>query len=531
MNKINVLDCTLREAPLTGLAWGDKNIRRIVRGLENTNIDIIECGFLKDGEHINGTTIYNKTEQIKKYITPKKKGTLYVALVDYGRYHLDQLEDYDGSSIDGIRICFKKNEKDKVIEFAQKIKDKGYKVFIQHVDTMGYTKNEIIEFVQNVNHLKPFAYAIVDTFGAMYAEDVRRIYDIIEKHLSKDILLGFHGHNNLLIAGANAEAFITYVKPERHVMIDASMLGCGRGAGNAHTELIIQFLNKKMDKEYSLDEMLDTIDYMSRWIEGRCSWGYSIPYFISGVYNAHVFNVQHLLKRHNIRSKDLRNIIENLNEVQKKKYDYTLLEKIYVEYFDNKVNEKKALIKLKGELKEREILLLAPGKTIISERERIDNFIKEYNPIIIGVNSNPNDYPLDYIFCSSPSRYQLLRQEKIEKVNFPELILTSNIKMQPDEKETLVNYLPLIKYGWINLDSSMILLLRLLARINRLELYIAGFDGYDANHFDFYDDELSYSVEKEEKLLLTKENEEMLKDYVKTTNATLHFLTKTLYQI
>ena len=68
MNKINVLDCTLREAPLTGLAWGDKNIRRIVRGLENTNIDIIECGFLKDGEHINGTTIYNKIEQIKKYI-------------------------------------------------------------------------------------------------------------------------------------------------------------------------------------------------------------------------------------------------------------------------------------------------------------------------------------------------------------------------------------------------------------------------------------------------------------------------------
>lgn len=43
-------------------------------------------------------------------------------------------------------------------------------------------------------------------------------------------------------------------------MVDASLCGMGRGAGNTTTELLTSFLNRKHHKNYNLDEVLDAID-------------------------------------------------------------------------------------------------------------------------------------------------------------------------------------------------------------------------------------------------------------------------------
>ena len=96
-----------------------------------------------------GTSSFQKVEDIKPYLKNKKAGCLYVALVDYGRYDLKYLSDYDGTSIDAIRVCFKKHEIDLVLDYAEEIRKKGYQVCIQHVDTMGFSDDEIIEFIIN----------------------------------------------------------------------------------------------------------------------------------------------------------------------------------------------------------------------------------------------------------------------------------------------------------------------------------------------------------------------------------------------
>ncbi len=298
MRKINLLDCTLREAPIKGLVLGHNYIKKFINALEISNIDIIECGFLKNMPHNPDSTIFQYVEEIEPYLQNKKEGTLYVALVDYGRYDLKYLSNYNGKSIDGIRICFKKEErfdvfeyakaiKDKgykvffqnvdtmsysdielksidgiricfkkeerfdVFEYAKAIKDKGYKVFFQNVDTMSYSDIELLEVIERVNELKPYAYSIVDTFGAMYAEDLRHIYSIVNHNLDKDIILGFHAHNNLMLANANTQEFVNLACNEREINIDSSILGCGRGAGNSHTECLVEFLNKKFDQKLS----------------------------------------------------------------------------------------------------------------------------------------------------------------------------------------------------------------------------------------------------------------------------------------
>ncbi len=526
--KINLLDCTLREAPIKGLVLGKNYIKKFINALENSNIDIIECGFLKNLPHNPDSTIFQYVEEIEPYLQQKKEGTLYVALVDYGRYDLKYLSDYNGKSIDGIRICFKKDERFEVFEYAKAIKDKGYKVFFQNVDTMSYSDIELLEVIEKVNELKPYAYSIVDTFGAMYAEDLRHIYSIVNHNLDKEIILGFHAHNNLMLANANTQEFINLASNSREINVDSSILGCGRGAGNAHTECLSEFLNKKFGQDYELNVLLDIIDYLMPKFIQECEWGYSIPYFLSGVHSSHVFNVNHLLRRHNIKSKDLRAIIETLDEKQKKAYDYKLLEKIYVEHFDREIDDKRSLEFLSKELKNREILLLVPGKTLASQKDKIEEFIRCKNPIIISVNNYIDKFKSDYIFFSGINRYQDFLNTEISKNLECKVLLTSNIKVVPNSNELIFNYLPLVKFGWINVDTSAILILRLLAKLGVKSVNFAGFDGFSENsELNYYDNSLVTTTNKEDLLLLTKETKEMLLDLQSAIS--VNFVTDSLY--
>ena len=530
MLKINLLDCTLREAPIKDLILGSDYIQKFINALENSNIDIIECGFLKDSGNREDNTIFKHTEEIERYLTNKQSGKLYVALVDYGRYDLKNLSPYNGKSIDGIRICFKKNERKQVIEYAKSIKALGYKIFLQHVDTLSYSDIEILEFINDVNNLSPYAYSIVDTFGSMYAEDLRHIYEIVNKNLKKDIKLGFHAHNNLMLAVANSQFFISLACNTREIMVDTSILGCGRGAGNSNTELLAEFLNNKYNAKYNINELLDIIDILMPKFHQNCNWGYSIPYFLSGVHNAHVFNVNHLLKRHNIKSKDLRSIIENLDNNQKKSYDYKLLEKLYVEHFDKRVDDISNLEELSNVTKNKKILFIAPGASLNTYKQKILDYIEKENCFVVQINNYIPEFKADVIFFSNINRYQDYKSTYSERDK--NLLITSNVKVDAEENERIFNYLPLIKFGWINLDSAFILALRLFINLGIKNFVFAGLDGFTnpAEKY-YYNDRLITATETEDLIVLTNETHEMLRDIVNTTNINVEFITPSEFEI
>lgn len=531
INSIKLLDCTLREAPLEDLMWGDLPICKVIDGLGEAKVDIIEVGFLKNNQYKPGSTIFQRVEEIRPYLKHKKRNTLYTALVDYGRYDLGYLSEYDGTSIDAIRVCFKHNEINEVLSYARTIKEKGYQVCIQHVDTMGFLDETIVRFIHEVNKLKPFAYSVVDTFGAMYGSDAVHYTELAAGELDAEIWLGFHAHNNLILADANAQQFIENFGHKRKIIVDVSLYGCGRSAGNAHTELAAQYMNQKQGARYDINEILDLIDTVITAAKEKTSWGYSIPYFIAGIHNAHTFNVKQLLKRHNLKSKDLQGIIEKLDDVQKKSYDYALLEKLYIEYFDKPVDDLSVISYLEEMWKDRTILLLAPGRSVQEHKKRINAFVTEKKPVIIGVNNLIDGYFFDYIFYSSAVRYQNLPYQNYKAAGSPKIILSSNIKENAEAGELIVSYRSLIKFGWVNLDSSAILLMRLLQRCGVDEIYIAGMDGYKDFGEAFYKNELDTGLDEKARNEHTCDNLSMMKDMKQTNpNFALHFLTESVYE-
>ena len=121
---------------------------------------------------------------------------MFVAFIDYGMFDFESLTRYDGTSIDGNRFGFTKKDYtehcDDILKCIERIKNLGYKLFIQGVNSLNYSDKELLELVELVNRAKPYSFGIVDTYGAMYADDVERIYRLIDHNMDPEICINFH---------------------------------------------------------------------------------------------------------------------------------------------------------------------------------------------------------------------------------------------------------------------------------------------------------------------------------------------------
>ncbi len=515
MKHVKLLDCTLRDgAYLLNKNFGENNILGIISGLVKAKIDIIEVGFFQDTETGTGKTVYKNSKEVKKYIPKDKNGCLFTVLSDYSRYTLDNLDNCDPKSIDGIRECFKKDERFKALENCKKIKEKGYKLFVQPVDILGYTDEELLDLIKLVNEIEPYCFSIVDTFGSMYQEDLHRIFEIINHNLVSTCRIGFHSHNNMQLSNSLSQEFARMTFGKRDVIIDGTISGMGRGAGNTPTELIAQYLNTKWEYNYDMDSLLDIIDDYMDNIRTKCNWGYNTEYFIAGAYGCHVDNIQYLANKSSIHSKDMRYILNQVGSIARKKAIHNLLEETYLKYMSSDIDDAKTIKRLQQELQGKDILILSPGYSIKEEHKKIQNFINQYRPTIISISFIPENINIDYVYISNTRRYSSL--EKLESYN-KNKIITSNIKNKAtSDNEYIVSFSRLVKCGWEHLDNSTILLMRLLDLLNVKSINIAGFDGYDIGKENYATKDLELLKVKEDFKIINEDTAKMLRDYMET---------------
>ena len=337
MKSLQVLDCTLRDgAQANGANFGKNAIKDIIHNLSAAKMDIIECGFLKECEYEEGKTYYPQPSCAKPYIPASKGSSIYAALMDFGRYDVDSLEENDGTTFDLIRISFFEKDVTNVEPFIKKVKDKGYKVSIQPMDTFSYEEKNILQIIEVANRLHPEALSMVDTYSLAAKDDIARVYKIYEEHLSRDIKIGFHSHNNQLNSFALAEFFLEQIVPERSVIVDASLYGMGRGGGNLNTELFAEYLNRTGIKSYDMKPILDMIDIYLTEFKKHYEWGYSMAMMYAGIYGVHVFTTAYLENKPGVTSYDLKCMFEMLDEHKKKRYDYDYLDEIYEAYMKRK---------------------------------------------------------------------------------------------------------------------------------------------------------------------------------------------------
>ncbi len=480
MKNIQILDCTLRDGGrVIDCAFNDNVITDMVRNLTNANIDIVEVGFLRGRDLVmyqHDSTFFTKMSQIAPFLPENKKNTMYVAFADYNMYDFSYLEECDNSSVSGIRVGFTKkqfdSERKKIRKSLLKVKEQGYRLFVQGVNTLSYSDKELLELVEFINEIEPYSFGIVDTYGAMYLDDMVHYYNLIDYNLDSAIHIDIHSHNNFQLSFAFAQEVISLAYGRRKIILDATLNGMGKCAGNLNTELIVDYLARKKHHDYDIDIILDIIDRYLYPLKKKCEWGYSVPAFMAGLYKAHPNNIIYLTEKYRLNSKDIKYIVSGIEEETRQRYDYDNIQKVYKNYCKCRVNDEETIEKLSAIFKDREILVLAPGTTVKRYQEMIVEYVEQNDVLVVCVNFVPTFLEYDYLFYANTIHW-----EKISKwIKRETCIVTSNIHVDI-EKTLLVDYTSLIMEDSILYDNSTIMLLNLLKKLQVKKITLAGFDG------------------------------------------------------
>ena len=498
-NNIRLLDCTLRDGGyINDWHFGNSTIRSVVSRLDSAGIDIIEIGFLDDRVQYNvDKSIYPDIPSIERTLgqTSVQRAKL-VAMIDYsGTFPSERLIHRADSVIDGIRLTFRKTHLDETIAFAQEILKRGYKLFLNPMSVTSYHDNEINDLIGRLNAIKPEAISIVDSYGLLYKKDFLHYINTFDDHLEKSISLGFHAHNNLQMANANSIDFIDY-ETKRGKIIDSSVLGMGRNAGNACTELILSYIEKNNIKAVDLNQILECAYTDIYRLYSKPAWGYHLEHLISAIHDCSHYWTQYLMNKYTLSIKDIRSIIASLPFERRlgSFFKKELAEQKYVEYMNNAIDDEQARIALKKAICGREILIICPGKSIETQRDTINAYIEKAQPVIITVNFISDAYLAEYVFISNPVRYsKMLGHWHDLSYTPPSLMLTSNITATDSMQPTfLFNYKTL--YESAGGDNSAVLLLSLLRDIGIDAVSVAGLDGFDELRLEdnYYSFELSF---------------------------------------
>ena len=489
MGKVNLLDCTLRDGGyVNDWMFGEDTIKGFCQKIGQTGIEFFEVGFLKGDSYNSDKAVFPTVESYIPMITPKYPGLKYVGMVDMSNpVSLDVIPRYDGNSIDGIRVIFKKDKIEEAYDYCKKIKKLGYFLSVNFVSTDAYTDEEFIHGINKFNDILPDAMSIVDTFGLIKRKQFLRMVYIADNNMADDITLAYHAHNNLQQAMGNAEALVE-LNLKRDVMIDACIFGMGRGAGNLNLELFAEFMNENYDSDYKIEPMLEIMDEYLADIYRDKFWGYSLPLYLSASMKCHPNYAIYLAEKDSLTAKNFQEILSEIDPDDKAKFSKDKAEYYYSNYmakgFDDAETKKAIHNKLEG----RNIVILAPGRTLIDYEGQIKDTIKKQNAVVIAVNFLPTSIDADYIFSNNIKRYRKIKG----RINVP-CILTSNVEDDNDVAYRL-DYKKYVSSNPDVMDNSGLMLLRFLISIGIKEISFAGFDGYsDYYGKDYYSRDLEYS--------------------------------------
>lgn len=296
MQKINLLDCTLRDGGyINDWNFGEKAIADIAEKLADSGVEILELGFLKDEQYIADRVVFNSMSQVKKLIGKKRPNLLYAVMAEVvNPIPLEMIDPADAESADIIRVIVWKTKRledgteidalQDGFDYCKGIVEKGYKLCVQPARVDQYSDEEFVQMVQMFQQLDPLAIYVVDSWGTQNPEELLHYMHLADDTMKQGICLGYHGHNNMMQVLSVTQAMLKEGF-DREIIIDASVYGIGRGAGNLNLEIIAKYMNEHWGKDYHVEPMLEVFDEYIKAIYEQEQWGYSVPFYLTATYN------------------------------------------------------------------------------------------------------------------------------------------------------------------------------------------------------------------------------------------------------
>lgn len=531
MKNISLLDCTLRDGGyVNDWRFGRTNIVSIFERLVDANVDIIEVGFLDDRRPFDkDRSIFPDTASADKiYGSLNKKQVDVVGMIDFGTCAIENLTPCKDTYLDGIRVIFKKGKMHEAMEYCRQVKELGYKVFSQLVSVTSYSDEELLELIKLVNDVKPYGVSMVDTYGLLDSEWLLHLYKILDENVLPEIKIGFHAHNNFQLGYSNALAFLKY-DGKHDIVVDGTLYGMGKSAGNAPIELVAMTLNSKYGDQYDIDAMLEAVNESVMDFYKVKPWGYNTFFYLCAKNKCHPNYLTDFNKEENLSVSKMDELLATIEPEDKKLlYDKTVGKKYYDEFLNHNFNDGEATNRFLDFVGNRKLLLIGPGKNIKLQKAKVDGFIKRENPVVISINYVPDAVLTDCVFITNPKRYHDMTLDlKEESAKDIKTLATTNVTCRNGQFDFVVNRAPLLEKDEKIIDNSFLMLIKYLDSIGIKEIYCAGFDGYSDKESNYSNPEMEYAFVKQEATHLNSYMKAVIADY--RTKMSISFITYSAY--
>lgn len=284
---IKVLDCTIRDGGLiNNCNFQDNFVQAIYKACVQAGVDYMEMGY-KASKKIFAPTDYGvwkfcDEDDLRRIVGDNPTSLKLSVMADAERtdYHEDILPK-EQSVIDMIRVATYINQIPTAVDMIKAAHDKGYETTVNLMAISVVQESELDEALGILANTEVDIIYLVDSFGALYSEEVQALagkYLRYAQAAGKKV--GIHTHNNQQLAYANTiEALILGTS-----YLDATIGGLGRGAGNCPMELLLGFLK---NPKFHIRPLLQCIEEHIVPLKECVSWGFDIPYMITGQLNLH----------------------------------------------------------------------------------------------------------------------------------------------------------------------------------------------------------------------------------------------------
>lgn len=285
---VRVVDATLRDGGLVNdFFFTDDFVADLYRANIKAGVDYMEFGYKASRDMFDeskfGKWKFCKDEDIRAIVGDNNSDLKISVMADVGRcdYKNDILKK-DESPIDLIRVATYLNTIPAAIDMIENAANKGYEVSCNIMAISNTQEKDLSIALDLLGQTSVDVLYIVDSYGALYPEQIARITDIYMNAVAKyGKKIGIHAHNNQQLAFANTiEAVGDGVD-----WLDATYDGMGRGAGNCSMELLLGLLR---NPKYQIHPVIRFIEkHMTRLRQEGVVWGYDMQYLLTGLFNQH----------------------------------------------------------------------------------------------------------------------------------------------------------------------------------------------------------------------------------------------------
>ena len=501
---MKILDCSLRDGGYyTNWDFDKDLIKTYIESFNQLPVDYIEIGYRsKPLDSYFGKFFYCPEYALKEFRElSNKKLVVMLNEKDILPCEAKDLLGPAVGAVDMFRLAVAPNNIKRAIELAKRIKELGFEVGF-NVMYMSSWKNEpdFLEELPLVEGLVDYLY-MVDSYGSVFPNEVKEIISMVKQRTN--VPLGFHGHNNLELGLSN-----TLVAIENGVeIVDATITGMGRGAGNLKTELLLTALNSKGRLEFDYNPLSKVVDAFTE-LENEYGWGTNLPYMVSGA-----------------NSLPQKQVME---WVGKRSYSFnSIIRALQNQFKGIKDNQRLPIFNQNKDNSHTHALIIGGGPTALTHSHAIQKYLIT-NPDICVIHASSKNamsfksIPNKQIFC-------LVGNEghRMEDV-FQGEILKGAICILPTYPRKMGTYIPAslkksafelasITFADKFMDSHTTIALQTAIELETDTITIIGYDGYSES-----------LIGKKEQDLFT-ENEYLFEKFHEKTGIKINSLTPTSY--